>query len=616
MDKNKKLKILLLEDLHTDAELVRRELTKQIPNFELKHVENKESFINAIADFAPDIILSDFQLPGFDGLEALKITLSKTPDTPFIIVTGSINEETAVECIKAGASDYILKDNLIRLVPALESTISKYNSIKEKKEAEKALFESEERFRRLAMNAKDMIFRLSLITGQYEFVSPAAKTIFGISPQQFYKNARIVFKQIHPKYSNLFKESWRNMKKEILPPFFEYQIIDLNGNIKWINQRSVLIYDKNNTPVAIEGILTDLTHQKEAEQKLIESEKKFRELADSLPEIVFEIDNQGQFVFLNKTAYSKFNIQKTDIPFSKLSIKDFVHPDELGRLQINFQKVVKGEIISGNEYKSILNTGETAYYQILNTPIVKDNQVIGIRGIAIDVTKRKNIEEELLKHKNNLEELIEKRTEKLKNQAGLLEDSQTALTSLLEDVNDSRLELERSNKEIVKLSLALEQSPIIVMITDINGKIEYVNQHFSKITGYSKNEVLSETPKILNSGTHPKEYFQDLWQTIGSGKIWHGEFCNKKKNGDLYWEFASISPLRDNNNNITHYIAVKEDISERKETEEQLKSYTQELEMFNKTMVDRELKIIEMKEEVNKYCEELGREIKYPPVWR
>lgn len=129
----------------------------------------------------------------------------------------------------------------------------------------------------------------------------------------------------------------------------------------------------------------------------------------------------------------------------------------------------------------------------------------------------------------------------------------------------------KAEEEIRKLHRAVEQSPVTVVITDPDGNIEYVNPKFFHLTGYSKNEVIGKNPRILQSGEHSKAYYDDLWATITKGKNWQGEFCNKKKNGDLYWELALISPIKDDGGRITHYLGIKEDISDRKNLEEALK---------------------------------------------
>lgn len=126
----------------------------------------------------------------------------------------------------------------------------------------------------------------------------------------------------------------------------------------------------------------------------------------------------------------------------------------------------------------------------------------------------------------------------------------------------------RIEEDLRKLSRAVEQSASSVLITDIWGHIEYANPKFVQTTGYTLDEAIGKNPRILKSGETLPEGYKELWETITSGREWRGEFHNKKKNGELYWEFASISPIRDPAGNITHYLAVKEDITERKHVEE------------------------------------------------
>ncbi|MEI6048273.1 MAG: PAS domain S-box protein [Bacteroidota bacterium] len=129
-------------------------------------------------------------------------------------------------------------------------------------------------------------------------------------------------------------------------------------------------------------------------------------------------------------------------------------------------------------------------------------------------------------------------------------------------------ERKQAEKEILKLSKAVEQSPASIVITDIKGNIEYVNPKFCNLSGYTKEEVIGKNPRILKSETYSPDFFKDLWTTILSGNEWKGEFHNKKKNGDLYWELSSISAIKNSSGEIVNFLAVKEDITERKQTEE------------------------------------------------
>ncbi|NTW56808.1 MAG: PAS domain S-box protein [Chlorobiaceae bacterium] len=134
------------------------------------------------------------------------------------------------------------------------------------------------------------------------------------------------------------------------------------------------------------------------------------------------------------------------------------------------------------------------------------------------------------------------------------------LYSIVHDVSDSK----HAEKQLRKLSTAIEQSPVTVIITDLSGNIEYVNPAFTKHTGYEKNDVLGCNEKILHSGLMPKEINEEIWQTILSGGVWHGELYNRKKSGELYWEEAVISPIVNEKGVISNFVSVKEDITEKK----------------------------------------------------
>lgn len=145
-------------------------------------------------------------------------------------------------------------------------------------------------------------------------------------------------------------------------------------------------------------------------------------------------------------------------------------------------------------------------------------------------------------------------------------DHEELFTAIVLDITERK----KRTEQISKLSHAIEQSPVSVMITDTDGNIEYVNSKYIEVSGYTLDEVIGQNPKILNSGEQSDEFYAELWDTISSGKEWRGKFHNKKKNGELFWESATISPVFNANKEITHYIAVKEDITTQRQLEKQL----------------------------------------------
>lgn len=156
-----------------------------------------------------------------------------------------------------------------------------------------------------------------------------------------------------------------------------------------------------------------------------------------------------------------------------------------------------------------------------------------------------------------------------------------------ESLSKEITERKHAEEQVHKLSRAVEQSSSTVIITDSKGTIEYVNPKFTQLTCYTPEEAIGQDPSIMKSGKTPPEVYKELWKTIKSGNEWRGELYNMKKNGEFYWEYASISPVKDTEGTITHFIAVKEDITERKKMEDIIKRSLKEKEVLLKEIHHR-----------------------------
>ena len=154
------------------------------------------------------------------------------------------------------------------------------------------------------------------------------------------------------------------------------------------------------------------------------------------------------------------------------------------------------------------------------------------------------------------------------DEIGLLAGS---FNTMAEALSGKISEHEKAEEKLRQFYRAVEQSPCTVVITDTAGTIQHVNPKFTQLTGYTPEEALGKNPRLWKSGKTPPEVYEQLWNTITSGRVWHGELCNRKKSGELYWESTSISPIRDSEDNTTHFVAVREDITERRRMEEALR---------------------------------------------
>jgi PAS domain S-box-containing protein len=186
---------------------------------------------------------------------------------------------------------------------------------------------------------------------------------------------------------------------------------------------------------------------------------------------------------------------------------------------------------------------------------------------------------------NNLDRAWQKETQTLnllQQERDLLEQRVEERTHALAEARDKA---EKVSNELRKYFRAIEQSGSTVVITDVDGNIEYANPRFAQSTGYSLAEAAGKNPRILKSGNQSHEYYRQMWKTISAGQVWNGEFLNKRKDGSLYWEYATIAPVMDQGGVITNYVAIKEDVTERKSAEEQLLRLSQAVEQSGNTVL-------------------------------
>lgn len=213
--------------------------------------------------------------------------------------------------------------------------IATIEDISSRKKAEEATRKSEEKYRRMAENALDMILRISIPDGEYEYISPASKQIFGYAPEELYASRKILARAIHPEFKNFFKTAWKGVIKGRIEPFFEYKIIHRSGDIRWLNQRNVLVRDENEQSIAVEGIITDITLRKQMERQLKESRKQYKQLSDATFESIFLFD-KGHCIRQNKSARQMFGYSDQEA-IGMLNM-EWIHPDYREKLMTESRK--------------------------------------------------------------------------------------------------------------------------------------------------------------------------------------------------------------------------------------------------------------------------------------
>lgn len=277
-----------------------------------------------------------------------------------------------------------------------------------------------------------------------------------------------------------------------------------------------------------------------AKQNIVESEVKYRTMFANNPQPMWIYDLQTlKFLEVNDAAVHHYGYSREE--FLSMTLKDIRPEEDVEALLENIKQSEK-TYDPGGEWRHLKKNGEIMLVEIVSHSL--EYNARKARHIMVnDITKRKQAENELQ-----------------------------------------------------KLSQAVEQSPVSIIITDLTGNIEYTNPKFSEITGYTSTEVKGRKPNILKSGKTSAAEYKLLWETISSGNTWRGEFSNMKKNGEHFFESASISPIKDSKGKITHYLAVKEDITKRKIVEEQISRLNENLEQkiqertFQLQLANKEMK--------------------------
>ncbi|MFP4391249.1 MAG: response regulator [Desulfohalobiaceae bacterium] len=260
------LRVLIVEDNEDDALLLQRALQKGGFQLEARRVESAPLLRQALQGHEWDLIISDYALPGFSGLEALQILQHSGLDLPFIVFSGTIGEDVAVETMKAGAHDYIMKDNPARLIPAVRRELQEAANRRERLQEQKALQESESRFRRLAANVPDLIYRINLRPlRHFEYLSPACTRILGYTPEELYQNPDLFFQRAHPEDLDLLETKFSDSSMEHKSVLLRW--MHKQGHTVWLDLRDTSLTDSQGNCLALEGIARDITEQKKTEQE-------------------------------------------------------------------------------------------------------------------------------------------------------------------------------------------------------------------------------------------------------------------------------------------------------------------------------------------------------------
>ncbi|HKQ39311.1 MAG TPA: response regulator [Verrucomicrobiae bacterium] len=290
------LRLLLIEDSEDDAILLLRTLKKFGYEFTHERVEAPESMRAALDNASWDIIISDYVIPGFGGLEALKIVQERHLDIPFIVVSGQIGEDSAVSAMKAGAHDYVMKDNLTRLGPAIGRELQEADVRRAKRQAQEALSESEQRFRQLAENI-DAAFIMSDWApgeglGKVTYVSPAFATIWQSPAESLYQNPKSWQKAVLSEDKRTLSDALAGLDKGSVNQ--QFRIVRPDGAVRWVHYRAFPVKNERGKIFRIAAIAEDVTNAKEAQEKLAANALELQQKNAALDEARQQLEKRVQ----------------------------------------------------------------------------------------------------------------------------------------------------------------------------------------------------------------------------------------------------------------------------------------------------------------------------------
>jgi len=525
---------------------------------QLKNAHNRD---NAILDTIPDImfvfdkegniidcnanknsefLISPKQFLNKNVTEVLPLSLAKDTITRIIkLIEGKPIESHSYTLPKDDKINYYEARYLLM---GNNHVMAMVRDVTAQKEAELKLLKSEEKYRTLVENANDIIFTLSP-DGIITYISPNIDGILGYTPQEIIGKSLnlIVFIEDQQKCHELLSD----IEKQKIPKgSIEYRVKHKNGTWQWHTVNASTIFDSDGNFVDLMGIARDVTERKKIEQIT----KIQHEIAISIT----TINDIGDLIKnIQQLLSSIIDTSNFYIAFYNPQLDEFTAPymqDNYGILQqwkastsLTGRIIIENKslIFTDNDIKSLANEGKIELLGELakcwvGIPMRMNNEIIGVL-VTQSYTNTSAYD---------------------KDEIEILEFISNSLSIALKQKN---------NADKIKLfGKAIEQSPLSIVITNAAGNLEYTNPKFTEITGYTASEVMGKNPRILKGKHNNPSIYDGLWKTILSGHPWYGELENKKKSNELFWESIGISPIFDKKGVITHYIGIKEDITEKK----------------------------------------------------
>ena len=395
----KTISILHLEDQSSDSVLVKAIISKGFSSFDYHFVDDEAGFLKALRELKIDVILSDYQIPGYSGFEALHVVKNLYPHIPFIFVTGKMGEDAAIESLLNGATDYVLKSKIERLVPAIKRVLYETELMQERMDADRALRENEEKYRNLVENVSDVIFEID--SGLlFRYLSPGIESIIGYKPTELIGKSLPCF--VYEPDQQFINDKFSKLREKI-DANLEYRLITRTGDICWVRTSIKPIF-KGPVFIGGSGTLIDITQRKKTEEELLMKTILLETQSETSIDGILAVDKNSQVILCNNRFGELWKIpqhiviQKDDQPRLEYVSKQLKDPEEFTR------KVKYLYQHPDEKSRDEIELKDGRCFDRYSSPMISsDGKYLGRIWFFRDITERKQFEEELLKAKEKAE---------------------------------------------------------------------------------------------------------------------------------------------------------------------------------------------------------------------
>jgi len=389
------LNLLLVEDSQLDADLILAELQRGGFDLKWKRVQTEADFLDEISK-SPDIILSDYAMPQFSGLRAAKLLQESGFNIPFILVSGTVGEDVAVQAMKHGATDYLLKDRLARLGSAVQSALEQQWVRRLRQQAEDELRESEKKFRQLAENISEVFWMTNPAKHQMLYISPAYEKIWGGTCGSLYHSPQSWLEAIHPEDRARIIEA-ATTKQERGDYDETYRIVRPDGTERWIHDRGYPVRNGVGEVYRIVGVAEDITERRKLEENLRKSEAELLVTFENAPMGMGLIKEGARFLKTNRALQQMLGYSADELQGKAFS--ELTHPDDVEVGIALYQELVEGKRDQFQIEKRYLRKGGEVVHGRLTASVVRGptGQAQYSIGMVEDITEKKKLEAQFLR---------------------------------------------------------------------------------------------------------------------------------------------------------------------------------------------------------------------------